>query len=508
MSVDATALSHLLGDALTRHAAAGRTALIGSDRSLTYAELGGLIDRFAAGFRAWTNVRGALIGIRARKRVETVAAFLGAMQSGACPCFLESRLPVDAVAERLAAVGTRYLALGEEEAVPVARLARSGVQVRRLDALMADTSYRRTDLRAEDRAMALFTSGSTGRPKGILLSHANLACNAHGVIERTGITPEDRLLHVMPHFHTNGINNQLIAPLIAGASIVLVEKFQAEAVVAQVRRFAATYATGVPTMFARILACTPGPHRPESLRFLRCGSAPLATSLHEAIEEAFGVPLSVSYGLSEATCTSTMNPPSGRRIGTVGPALRNQTVSLLDPGFNRAAPRGAEGEVCIAGSAVMRGYVEDGVERTFTDSWLRTGDLGTLDPDGYLAITGRIKDIIVRGGENLSPGTIERVLISHPAVQACSVVGTADRELGEVPIAFVVRHDGLRVTETDLRDHVLRRLSHIHVPAGVMFLDAIPENAVGKADHRALKEMALTVRREPRRRPRHHRRER
>ena len=494
MSVPGPALSPLLNDAISRHAAAGRTALIGSDWSLTYAQLGDLVDRFAAGLRAWTNVRGALIGIRAPKRPETVAAFFGAMQSGACPCIIEPRLPVDAVAERLEAAGARHLVLGGGEAMPVEPLARSGVEVRRLDALLGATGYRCPDLRAEDRAMALFTSGSTGRPKGILLSHANLSCNARGVIERTGITPEDRLLHVMPHFHTNGINNQLIAPLIAGASIVLVEKFRAEAVVDLVRRFAVTYATGVPTMFARILARTPGPYPTESLRFLRCGSAPLTTALHEEIEERFGVPLSVSYGLSEATCTSTMNPPFDRRIGTVGPALQDQTVGLFKPGSDRATPRGSEGEVCIAGGAVMRGYIEDGIERTFAETWLRTGDLGTLDSDGYLAITGRIKDIIVRGGENLSPGTIERALQSHPAVQACSVVGAADHDLGEVPIAFVVRHAGLRVTEGDLREHVLSRLAHAYVPAGFLFLDEIPENSVGKADHRALKEMALSMR--------------
>ena len=494
MSASGTALGHLLGDAISRHAAAGRTALVGADRSLTYAELGDLIDRFAAGFRSWTNERGALIGIRAPKRTDTVAAFFGAMRSGACPCFLEPRLPVDAIAERLAAAGSRHLVVGREEEDAFAGLARIGVETRRLDALVGDIGYHGPDLRPGDRAMALFTSGSTGRPKGILLSHANLACNAEGVIERTGITPADRLLHVMPHFHTNGINNQLIAPLLVGASVVLVEKFRAEEVVALVRRFAATYVTGVPTMFLRILASTPGPHPRGSLRFLRCGSAPLTTELHEEIEAAFGVPLSVSYGLSEATCTSTMNPPFDRRLGTVGPALRNQAVGLLEPGTDRATPPGAEGEVCIAGCAVMRGYVEDGVERTFEEPWLRTGDLGTLDSDGYLAITGRIKDIIVRGGENLSPGTIERALRSHPAVRACSVVGAADRDLGEVPVAFVVREDGLRVTETELRDHVRGQLSHVHVPARCAFLDAIPENAVGKADYRALREMALAAR--------------
>ena len=490
MSDRSNVLSHLLSDAIRHHAAADRLALIGADWTLSYSELGGMIDRYAGGIHAWTKEPGALIGFLAPRSADAVAAYLGAMQCGACPCFLEPRLAVDALAERLAAVGINNLVMTGEATRSFKPLERLGVNMRPLGSLATGPAYSSDYLKPQDRAMLLFTSGSTGRPKGILLSQANLVCNAEGVIDRTDITPDDRLLHVMPLHHTNGINNQLIAPLLAGASIVLTEKFQPEAIVGQIEEFTPTYVTGVSTMFSRILTSAPGPCALKSLRFLRCGSAPITAALHEQVEEAFGVPLCVSYGLSEATCTNTMNPPRARKIGTVGTTMPNQTVKLLAPDTDVEPPPGQEGEVCIAGAALMKGYVEAGIEQTLTDPWLRTGDLGTFDADGYLAITGRIKDVIVRAGENLSPRLIEREINSHPAVQACSVVGAPDGDLGEVPVAFVVQRGGSRVTEQALGDHVLDRLSRIYVPAAFVFIDAIPETSVGKPDHKALREMA------------------
>ena len=149
------------------------------------------------------------------------------------------------------------------------------------------------------------------------------------------------------------------------------------------------------------------------------------------------MPLVVSYGLSEATCTSTMNPPAARRIGSVGTVLPGQQVSLLRPGSGEAVPDGAEGEVCIAGGSVMKGYVDGSTAAALRDGWLRSGDLGRFDADGYLFITGRLKDVIVRGGENLSPRAIESTLERHPAVESCCVVGGPHPDLGEVPVAFV-----------------------------------------------------------------------
>ena len=334
--------------------------------------------------------------------------------------------------------------------------------------------------------MVQLTSGSTGEARGVVLTHGNLLCNARGVVARTGITPADRLLHLMPLHHTNGVNNQLIAPFLAGAAVVLADRFRAEAVEDQIAEHGVTYLTGVPTMYSRMLPHLRDPDRRRSLRFLRCGSAPISESLRRRIEAAFELPLVVSYGLSEATCTSTMNPPGARRIGSVGTVLAGQQVRLQRPGTGETVPVGAEGEVCIAGEAVMKGYADGTSPAALRDGWLRTGDLGRFDADGYLFITGRLKDVIVRGGENLSPRAIEDALEQHPAVESCCVVGEPHADLGEVAVAFVQPRPGAAPGAGELRALVAGRLSTAHVPARIQLVDALPENAVGKVDRAAL----------------------
>src|SRR6185436_19215444 len=286
----------------------------------------------------------------------------------------------------------------------------------------------------------------------------------------------------MPLYHTNGVNNQLVVPLIAGASVALVERFRAEEIEDQVARYQPTYMTGVPTMYARIIPHLKEPAKRKSLRFLRCGSAPITVELHRQIETAFDVPLVISYGLSEATCTSTMNPPDARRIGSVGTVLRGQDVRLFRPGTTEEVAAGGEGEICISGPCLMRGYIGAGAEQPIRDGWLRSGDLGRFDPDGFLSITGRIKDVIIRGGENLSPQLIEGILAEHPAVCACCVVGGPHADLGEVPIAFVSVREGAAVGEVELKALVGEKLSRIYVPDQVRFVEALPENSVGKVD--------------------------
>jgi len=275
-------------------------------------------------------------------------------------------------------------------------------------------------------------------------------------------------------------------PFLAGATVILIERFKAEEVAGQVARYRATYMTGVPTMYSRILPHLGDRSQLATLRFLRCGSAPITVALHEQIEAAFGVPLVVSYGLSEATCTSTMNPPGARRVGTIGTVIAGQDVKLFHAGTCDEVARGADGEICIAGPCLMKGYVGEGVEQPVKDGWLRTGDLGRFDADGYLRITGRIKDVIIRGGENISPQMIEGVLATHPAVRACCVVGAPHADLGEVPVAFVVLRGGMAATAGDLQALVGERLSRIYIPAEIRFRDALPENSVGKVDRKAL----------------------
>jgi acyl-CoA synthetase (AMP-forming)/AMP-acid ligase II len=483
-------LSRLLRESIAAHAVAGRAALVGKFGAVSYQRLGELIDGFATATSAWGVARGELVGICAGRSPETVALFFGLMQAGACPCVMEPRLAAQSVVLRMRSVGMKRLVVDRENMplgheVAAQRLA---VGLAELGSGPPPRAPRSMSLAREDLAMMQFTSGSTGQPKGVPLTHANLLCNAEGIIAHTALTPRDRLLHVMPLHHTNAINNQLIAPFIAGASVAFVERFRAEDIERQVAEYGVTYMTGVPTMYARTIPhLTQDTRMRSTLKFLRCGSAPITVELHERIEAAFGVPLVVSYGLSEATCTSTMNPPAARRIGTVGTVLAGQRVAIFKPGTLTSVAPLAEGEVCISGPCVMHGYIGGAGEQPVRDGWLRTGDLGRFDADGYLAITGRIKDVIIRGGENLSPQQIEGVLAQHPAVRDCCVVGGPHADLGEVPVAFVILRDGAWATAIELQALVGERLSRLYVPSEVRFVAALPENSIGKVDRKALR---------------------
>ena len=490
----ATSLSDALRVAMARHGREGRTALVGPSGSVSYAELAGRIDAYARVLAGLSL--GEPVGILASRTPASVALFFGIMQAAGCPSFLEPGLGADAVRSRMAGVGMRRLVVEGKAETLAADLRTSETDVRRLSDLeltpAPSTGPGGTvpGLTTASPAMLLFTSGSTGPAQGVQLTHGNLLGHASGIIARTGLTPADRLLHVMPLHHTNGVNNQLIAPLIAGASVALVERFQADAIEHQIDEYRPTYMTGVPTMYSRILPHLHDRNARRSLRFLRCGSAPITVDLHRQIEEAFGVPLIVSYGLSEATCTSTMNPPDARRLGSVGTVLPGQEVQLFRPATLETVPTGEEGEVCISGHCVMGGWVEPNSARSIHDGWLRTGDLGRFDADGYLFITGRIKDLIIRGGENVSPQFIEDVVSRHPAVRSCCVVGEPHPDLGEVPVAFVVARDGETLRLADLLSFAAQRLPRISRP-DIRLVADLPETSVGKIDRRAVRDTLL-----------------
>lgn len=487
-------LSSVLHAALRAHAAAGRRAFLVDRETIGYREFADRLDRYAAGFAAQGLARGAFVGIASVKTVDCVAAFFGAMHAGLCPTVMEARIAPEEMAARMGAVGMTLLACDDIETMVDATAALDGIGARvvPLSALEIDAPCETQNLSADDRALLLFTSGSTGRPKGVVLSHGNLLANARGVLVHTGVTEADRLLHIMPLHHTNGINNQLVVPLLAGAEIALIERFRADEIVDCLRRFEPTYVTGVPTMYSRMLPKLEPGERFPSLRFLRCGSAPITPALHEAIENAFGVPLVVSYGLSEATCTTTMNPPTARKVGSIGTVLEGQELALFQPGGSERAAPGQDGEIRIRGPVLMQGYIGADVDSPIVDGWLRTGDLGRFDDEGYVTITGRIKDVIIRGGENLSPGLIENYLEKHPAVKECCVVGVAHADLGEVPVAFVVAQAGCKIEVDALQEHVKRGLSPIYVPSCIHVLAILPTGSLGKVDRNALKRLAAS----------------
>ncbi|AOB33629.1 acid--CoA ligase [Bordetella sp. H567] len=463
----------------------GRPALVHDDGTLSYGELAHRVAGIAGWLRAAGVRRGDFVGVAMARTPAQVMVLLGALAAGACPCPLEPRISAEETRRRVDAVGLAWMVYDAAHGDLAAACGLPATQL--LDWERHDPDAAAgwdADVSPGDPALLLFTSGSTGRPKGVLLNHRGLLCNARGVAAHTGLRQDDRLLHVMPLHHTNAINNQVLAPLLAGAAIALGGRFRAEDMPGLMGRHAPTIITGVPTMYARMLELDFDRADLARLRFARCGSAPITEALHRRIEDFLGCPLIVSYGLSEATCTSTMNPPHARRIGTVGTVLPGQRVFLRRPDGGVAAP-GAEGEICIAGDNLMTGYI-GAADPGIADGILRTGDLGRFDPDGYLSITGRIKDVIIRGGENISPTVIERALAALPAVAACAVVGGPHADLGEVPVAFVVGRNGGAIDEAALRGEMLRVLGRIYVPERFIAVDALPENAVGKVDRSLL----------------------
>ncbi|WAL66438.1 AMP-binding protein [Amycolatopsis cynarae] len=340
-------------------------------------------------------------------------------------------------------------------------------------------------LREDALALLIYTSGTTGRPKGVMLDHANVAAMCGMIIDGLALDENEHSLLILPLFHVNGIVVSVLSPLLAGGRATIAGRFSPATFFDIVERARPTYFSAVPAIYA-MLVSLPSEVRPDtsSLRRVICGAAPMPAELIARFENRFAVPIVEGYGLSEGTCASTLNPPSGpRKPGTVGLPLPGQTVAVMDPDGN-LIDDGSAGEVVVRGPNVMRGYLglPDETARTIVDGWLHTGDVGRFDEDGYLVLVDRIKDMIIRGGENIYPKEIENVLHAHPAVLEAAVVGAPDLVLGEVPVAHVALLPGAAVTTGELIDHCRASLARIKVPVDVLVTAALPKNPVGKID--------------------------
>jgi malonyl-CoA/methylmalonyl-CoA synthetase len=323
-----------------------------------------------------------------------------------------------------------------------------------------------------DPALLVYTSGTTGRPKGTRLSHGNLLAGVESVRLAWRWTSEDRLVLALPLFHVHGLGIGLHGTLAAGASAVLLPRFAPDAVADAAVADRATMFFGVPTMYRRIV----GSGRGADLRRLRLcvsGSAPLPAALFHAVEQACGQTVLERYGMTE-TLMLLSNPYDGeRRPGSVGVELPGVEVRLAEQG---------EGEILVRGPNVFAGYWrnEAATATAFDeDGFFRTGDVGRRDPDGYLRIVGRLKDLIISGGLNVYPAEVEDVLHGCPGVREAAIVGSPSEEWGEVVTAFVVRDDE-RLTEAAISEHVADRLAPYKRPRIVRFVESLPRNQLGK----------------------------
>ena len=316
-------------------------------------------------------------------------------------------------------------------------------------------------------ALMIYTGGTTGRPKGVMLDHANLVATTAMIVDWFEMTAADRCLLVLPLFHVNGIMVSVVSPLVAGGSTVIAPRFDPKTFWDLVERVRPTFFSAVPTIYA-MLTGLPAEVRPDtaSLRCVVCGAAPMPAAAIGEFEDRYGVRILEGYGESEGTVVTTANPLSGvRKPGTVGLPLSGQEVRVVGED-DEPLPPGQVGEVTVRGPNVMRGYLGKPVEtaETLRGGWLHTGDLGRFDRDGYLVLVDRLKDMIIRGGENIYPKEIEDALHAHPSVADAAVVGRPDPLFGEEPVAFVVLRPGLAAEPDELIEHCKQVLAEFKVP--------------------------------------------
>jgi acyl-CoA synthetase (AMP-forming)/AMP-acid ligase II len=341
----------------------------------------------------------------------------------------------------------------------------------------------------EDVALVLHTSGSTGRPKRVPLRHFQLAVSAANIANTYALSEADVSLCIMPLFHIHGLMGSTMASLLTGGTVVVPAKFNALSFWRTVREHRVTWYSGVPTMHQVLLARTKEkPKEAATLRFIRSCSAPLSSELIHKIEGLFGVPFVEAYGMTEAAHQMTSNPlpPRHRKAGSVGVGTGIR-ISVMDKDGNHLRTN-QRGEIAIQGASVFRGY-ENNPEanaRALTHGWFRTGDEGFLDDDCYLHLTGRIKDIIIRGGENIAPHEVDEILLRHPAVSAAVTFGCFHPTLGEEVAAAVVLHEPSGASEHELQKHCRDLLAEYKCPKKIYLVPSIPTTATGKIRRRTV----------------------
>lgn len=336
-----------------------------------------------------------------------------------------------------------------------------------------------------DTSMVLHTSGTTSRPKIVPLSQANLAASAQNIRDTLKFTASDRGLNIMPLFHIHGLIAGVMAPLAAGSQVFCTPGFNALKFFGWMDEAKPTWFTAVPTMHQAILGRASknlDVIARHPLRFMRSSSSSMPPQVIAEAEAVFGAPLVEAYGMTEATHQMASNPlpPGARKPGTVGVAAGPEVAIMGEDGT--LLPRGSIGEIVIRGANVTAGYQNNDKANAeaFLNGWFRTGDQGQMDAEGYISITGRLKEIINRGGEKVSPREVDEILMDHPAVAQVVCFGMPHPKLGEEVAACVVLREGQQATERELQAFVGTRAAEFKVPKKILFMEEIPKGATGK----------------------------
>jgi long-chain acyl-CoA synthetase len=529
------AVTQLLDDAVARYGKRSCTHFLG--RSLTYREIGALVDRTAAGLQALGVGKGAKVGIFMPNCPTFIVYYFAILKAGGTvvnynPLYAHEELAAqvrdsdtslmvtldlaalfnkvevllrDGILERaIVASFTALLPWGKSllfrllKRRELARPDKSAVRhkiVRDADLLAQAWAFVPPAIDPDgDIAVLQYTGGTTGTPKGAMLSHANVAANAaQSVAWASGLGEGDeRVLAVLPFFHVFAMTAVMNFGLMRGAEIILMPRFALHEAVQLIDRMRPTVMPGVPTMFVAILGHSQRASCDlSSLKYCVSGGAPLPIEVKREFEALTGGKVVEGYGLSEASPVVTCNPPDGPvKAGSIGQPLPGTVVSLrdlADPAVE--VPLGEKGEICVKGPQVMKGYWRRPEEtaQQFVGDFLRTGDVGRMDEEGFCFIVDRIKDLIISSGYNVYPRRIEDALYEHPAVEEATVIGIHDDYRGEAPKAFVKLRPGATASVEELRRHLGGRISKIETPAEIELRGTLPRTMIGKLSKKELK---------------------
>jgi len=347
----------------------------------------------------------------------------------------------------------------------------------------------------EDDALLLYTSGTTGVPKGVILSHKNMVAGGEYTAMAHELTPDDRALCLLALYHINGEVVTAVTPLVSGGSVVMPHKFSTSNFWELISEYGCTWFSVVPTIISYLTSSTNLEGKElnlDQLRFGRSASSALPPSLHKAFEEKFKISIVETMGLTETAAPVLSNPmnPSKKKYGSVGTAVGNE-AKIIDKEGNEV-PRRTQGEIMIKGDNVMKGYYkapDKTAEDLESDGWLHTGDLGYMDEDGFVFVTGRIKELIIKGGENIAPKEIDEALYRHPSILEAAAVGIPDKDYGEEIMACVVLKSGFMTTTEELRTYCLEHLGKFKTPKMVKIMDELPKGPSGKIQRLKLRDL-------------------
>jgi len=476
-----------------------RPAVSDAGNDITYSEFNHRANLVASGLVASGVKPGEHIGLLAPNSADWLIFYFGVLKAGAVAVTFSSLLSPDEMTLLINHSRPRFLFTPEEKLVHLSGLMKTRVLGKvicrggdlELQQLMnrGTDSFRSLDRDRRDTAAVLYTGGTTGTPKGVMLTHENINTSAHNVAFSEHSSETDRVLCFLPFNHVFGQMHIMNATIFSCGCLEILPAFDLDRILAATRSGRITKLFSVPTVYARLLTLDGLKEKMGGVRYCFSAAASMAAEIVRQWKERTGLTIYEGYGLTESASAVTYNHYYRHVIGSVGTTVPGVEVEIRDKNGNHVE-QGKEGEICIRGHNIMKGYLNNPEETKsvfWENGWFRSGDVGLLDEDGYLFIVDRIKDMIITGGENVYPREVEEVLYTRQEVETCAVVGVPDKEWGERVLAFITPKPGQKIVPEELKAYLKSRLSPFKVPKEFIVVSELPKSPAGKILKRQLK---------------------